>query len=69
MLMLALRLILADKGRKQHCLPFIGSSLGLRYFWKRGNIRKELIEIESWGSSVYFLFGFQENYMKILSAF
>ena len=28
MLMLALMLILKDKGGKQHCLPFVGSNLG-----------------------------------------
>ena len=27
--MLALRLILKDKGGKEHCLPFVGSNLGL----------------------------------------
>ena len=34
--MLALRLICKGKGGKQHCLPFVGSNLGLRCFWKRG---------------------------------
>ena len=31
MLMLVLRIILKDKGGKQHCLPFAGSNLGDRY--------------------------------------
>ena len=41
---------------------------GLRYFWKRGNIRKGCVEIEDWGTSVYFVWRFQENYMQSLSA-
>ena len=40
MSMLALRLILKDKGGKQHCLPFVDSNLGVRIFLKRENIRK-----------------------------
>ena len=36
MLMLALRLILKDKGGKQHCLiPFVGSNLGVEIFSKK----------------------------------
>ena len=38
--MLALRLILNDKGGKQHCLPYVGSNLGVE------NIRKGCVEIE-----------------------
>ena len=34
MIMLALRLILKDKGGKQHCLPFVGSNLGVDIFLK-----------------------------------
>ena len=30
--MLALRLILKDKGGKQHCLPLVGSNLGVEIF-------------------------------------
>ena len=30
MLMLALRLILKDKGGRQNCLPFVGSNLGIK---------------------------------------
>ena len=60
--MLALRLMLKDKGCKQHCWPFAG-------FWKRGNMRKGLLEIEDWGTSVYLVSGFQENSMQSLSAF
>ena len=42
---------------------------GSRYFWKRGSIRKGCIEIEDWGTSVYFVLSFQENYMQSLSAY
>ena len=35
--MLALRLILKDKHGKQHCLPFVGSNLGVEISLKRGN--------------------------------
>ena len=38
-------------------------------FWKRGNIRKGCIEIEDWGTSLYFVLGPQENSMQNLSAF
>ena len=41
----------------------------LRYFWKRGSIRKGCVEIEDWGTSVYFVFRFQENYMRSMSAY
>ena len=30
---------------------------GLRYFGKRGNIRKGCVEIEDWVTSVYFVLG------------
>ena len=33
--MLTLRLILKDKGGKQHCLPFVGSNLGVEIFLKK----------------------------------
>ena len=33
--MLALRLILKEKGCKQHCLPFVGSNLGVEIFLKK----------------------------------
>ena len=46
MLMLALRLILKDKGGKQHSLPFFGSNLGVEIFLKKRSIRKECVEIE-----------------------
>ena len=42
---------------------------GLRYFWKRGNIRKGCVEIEDWGTSVYFVLRFQEDSLQSLSAF
>ena len=44
--MLALRLILKDKGGKQHFLPFFGSNLGVEIFLKKRSIRKECVEIE-----------------------
>ena len=70
MLMLALRLFLKDKNDKQHCLiPFVGSNLGLRHFWKRENIRKGCVKIEDWGTSLYSVLRFQENSMECLSAF
>ena len=62
MLILALRLILKDKGGDQHSLiPFVGSNWGLRYFWKRGNIRKGFVKIEDWGTSVHFALRYQEK--------
>ena len=33
--MLTLRLILKDKGGKQHCLPFVGSNLVVEIFLKK----------------------------------
>ena len=42
---------------------------GLRYFWKRGNIRKGCTEIEDWDTFVYFVLRFQENSMQSMSAF
>ena len=33
--MLALRLILKDKGGKQHCLTFVGSNLGVEIFLEK----------------------------------
>ena len=70
MLMLALRLILKDKGGKQYCLPYVGSNLEVEIFVKkRGNIRKGCVEMEDWGTSVNFVSGFQESYMQGLSAF
>ena len=32
---------------------------GLRYFCKKGNIRKGCVKIQDWGTSVYFVSGFQ----------
>ena len=37
----ALRLNLKDKGGKQHCLPFFGSSMGLDIFLKKREHRKK----------------------------
>ena len=58
MLMLALRLILKDMDERRG-----------KTFWKRGNISKGCVEIENWGTSVYFVLGFQENYMYSMFAF
>ena len=42
MLMLALRLILKDKGGKQHCLPFVDSNLGIEMFLKKRYHQKRI---------------------------
>ena len=42
MLMLALRLILKDKGGKQHSLPFVGSNLGVEIFLKKREHQKRM---------------------------
>ena len=43
--MLALRLTLKDKGGKQHCLPFVGSSQGVEIFFKKeGKSEKDAIK-------------------------
>ena len=45
MLMLALRLILKDKVGKQHCLPFVGSNLGVEsFFEKEGTSEKDALK-------------------------
>ena len=44
MLMLALRLIFKDKGGKQHCLPFVGSNLGVDIFLKVGISEKDALK-------------------------
>ena len=65
MLMLALRLLLKDKGGgKQHCLiPFVGSNLGFETFLKKMKHQKWCVTIEDWGTSVCFVLRFQENSM------
>ena len=63
MLMLALRVILKDKGGKQHCLPFASFNLGVEIFFEKEEIsEKECVEIKDWGTSVHFVLGFQENF-------
>ena len=42
MLMLALRLILKDKGGKQHCLPFVGSNLWLGILFLKREHQKRM---------------------------
>ena len=42
MLMLALRLILKGKGGKQHCLPYVGSNLGVDIFLKKREHQKRM---------------------------
>ena len=39
---LALRLILKDKGGKQHRLPFVGSNLGVQIFLKKREHQKRM---------------------------
>ena len=70
MLLLALRLLLKDKGAdKQHCLiPFAGSNLGAETFLKKME-HASCVTIEDWGTSVYFILRFQENSIESLSAF
>ena len=55
------RLILKDKGGKQHCSPFLPVlTWGLRYFCKKdGKSVKECVEIEDWRVSVQF-WGFKK---------
>ena len=36
------RLILKDKGCKQHCLSFVGSSLGVEIFLKKRELQKRI---------------------------
>ena len=71
MLMLVLRLFLKDKGGdKQHCLiPFVGSNLGLRHFWKRWNIRKGCVAIEYWGTLYTLHWGFEKILCKASLSF
>ena len=61
MLMLTL---MATSWRSRVVNNIVGSNQ--TYFWKRGSIRKGCVEIEDWGTSVYFVLGFQENYMLSL---
>ena len=42
---------------------------GLRYFWKRGSIKKGCVEIEDWGTFVYYVLRSQESYMQSLSTY
>ena len=42
MLMSALRLIMKDRGGKQHCLPFVGSNLRVEIFFKKREHQKRM---------------------------
>ena len=42
MLMLVLRLISEHKGGKQHCLPFVGSNLGVEIFLEKREHQKKM---------------------------
>ena len=42
---------------------------GLRYFWKSGCIKKGCVEIKDWGTSVYYVLRFRENYMQSLCSY
>ena len=65
---ISLRLILKDKGGEQHCLPFsCFLPRGWDIFEKEGT-SSGCVEIEDWSTSVYFVLGFQENFMQSLSA-
>ena len=43
---------------------FLVLTWGLRYFWKRENIRKECVEIEDWGTSAYLCWDFKKVLCK-----
>ena len=43
---------------------FLVLTWGLRYFWKRGNTRKECVEIEDWGTSAYLCWDFKKVLCK-----
>ena len=49
--------MLKDKGGKQHCLPFVGSNRGVERFLKKGNIRKECVEIEEKENFMFPFYG------------
>ena len=40
--MIALRIILKDKGGKQYCLPFVGSNPGVEIFLKKREPQKRM---------------------------
>ena len=60
MLMLALMLILKVKGGKQHCLPFVGSNLGVEIFLKKREYQKRM----GWNRAP--LYTFYWGFKKIL---
>ena len=63
----SLRLILEDKGGKQHCLPISWFwTWGWDIFEKEGTSKKGCVKIEDWGFSVHFVLGFPENYIYTL---
>ena len=70
MLMLALRLILKDKGRKQHCLPFIGSRLGVDIFFeKEGTSEKDALKWRIEAALYTLCRGFKKILCKICLLF
>ena len=57
----SLKLILQDKGGKQHCLSICWFWPGGRgIFLKNGTSEKRCVEIEDWRLSVHFLGGFKK---------
>ena len=70
MLMLALRLILKDKGGKQHCLiPFVGSHLGVEILLKKREHEKWMRWNRALRHLGIFALRFQENSMQSQSDF
>ena len=62
MLMLALRLILMDKGGKQHCLPCVGSNLGVEIFLKKREHQKRM----RWNRGFRYLCILYRGFKKVL---
>ena len=70
MLMLALGLILKDKGGKEYFLiPSVGSNLGVETFLKKRKHQKKMRLNRELKHLCILCIRFQENYMQSLSAF
>ena len=48
---------------------FLGSTLRVKIFFKKRDIRKMCIEIKDWGTYIQFVLGFQENSTQSLAIF
>ena len=69
MLILALRLILKDKCGKQHCLPYVGSNLGVEIFLKRKEHQKRMRWNRGWGNLYTLYWGFRKILCKVCLLF